>query len=264
MSIPAEFLFRTHRPSRERNVVSYETVASRAIELIDSKSPAVKHIKILDSEFAVRESKSLERRTSFLMAVLAAHENSQLVAESANACLEMTVKGWEAGHGSSDEGVAVLDHATRVGAFLEEGVLERGGRALLGLITAQLQQKEDFEALVRLSTVTPGLFAAPHRSLRSWSIEFREFLHRERFHLLEEIDDPDWLEEEMRVISRIALALEVDISEFEYDVEVRMDELRTGWEPDCEDELRELYQDEQDESDESDDEVIDSIFQSLL
>ena len=252
---------RTASLSRSRDVVNHEAVVRRAVELIDSTSPVV-HRKYEDSEnfHFRREPMNLERRTAFLMDVFAAHKNSQVVAGLANSALTATIGEWEAGRGLSNDGLSILNQAVKVEDLLKKGVLERAERALHGLITNRLQRKEDFEALVALSTQHPGLFEEPQRDLKSWGSEFGDFIEDQRDWLLLEIDDPDWIEEEMRVIRRIAEAFEMDISELEADAEYRIGELPIEWEPDSEDDIPELYSNPREESEE---EEMDALFQSL-
>ena len=100
----------------------------------------------------------------------------------------------------------------------------------------------------------------PESSLESWGVEFEEFLEGQRVWLLEDIEDPDRLREEMRVISQVAMAIGIDTSELEADADSRVEELREGWEPEDEDDMPELQSGPQDESDEAE---IDALFQSL-
>ena len=254
------FPFPIHVQTRNRNVVNYEVVASRAIALIDSTSPVVSRRRDKDSEYFQREPMSLERRTAFLLDVFAAHQGSPTVAASAKSALTATIEEWEEGRGSLRDGLELLSQAMSTEGLIHQNVLERAGRALLGFTARQLQQKEGFEAIVRLSTMNPGLFAEPQRSLESWSSEFENFLEFEQGWLLEELDDPDWLEEEVRVIGRIAAALGVDTSELEANAESRVEELRFDIEPDSEYDIPELHSDPREEWDEAE---IDALFQSL-
>ncbi len=254
------FLSQTPVQTRNRDVVNHEVVASRAIDLIDSTSPVVSRWRDEDSEYFQRKPMSMERRTAFLMDVFAAHQGSRAVVASAKSALTATIEEWEEGRGSRRDALELLSQAMRTEGLVHENVLERAGRALLGLTTSQLRQKEDFEALVRLSTLDPGLFADPQRSLESWSSEFESFLEGEQGWLLDELDDPDWLEEEMRVIGRIAAALGMDTSELEADAESRVKKLRIDRDPDSEDDIPELHSDPREELDETE---IDALFQSL-
>ena len=138
--------------------------------------------------------------------------------------------------------------------------MERAERSLLSLTTSRLQQREDFEVLVGLANLNPDLFAQPQRCLESWSSEFGAFLNGERVWLLEELDDPDRLGEEMRAICRIAEVLGMDIAELEADADSRIDELRIEWEPDSDDDIPELDSDPREESVEAE---INALFQSL-
>ena len=260
-SMPAMVLPRTHIGTRNRTVVSHEAVVSRAAGLIDSTSPLVRQQRSFEIFGTFhREQRNLEQRTSFLMAVLAAHRDSRVVASSANTCLARTADEWEAGRGSHIDGLELLNQAMKIEDLIDADVLERAGRALLGLTISRLQQSEDFEALVRLATVNPGLFAEPQRSLESWSSEFEHFLDGERSWLLEELDDPDHLEEEMMVISEIALEFGMDISDLEFDTERRIEELRSEWGPDFGSDIPRLYSNPTDKSGTG---QIDTLFQSL-
>ncbi len=91
---------RTHGQTRDRDVVNPEVVASRAIDLIYSASPVVGRRRDENSEYFQREPKSLERRTAFLMDVVAVHQSSRAVAASAKSALTATVEEWEVGSGS--------------------------------------------------------------------------------------------------------------------------------------------------------------------
>lgn len=249
--------------TRDRDVVDHEAVASRAVDLFDSNtSPVVQRLVGENSEYFQREPMSLERRASFLIDVFAAHQTAPIVAESAKSTLTATIEKWELGSGPPKDALELLNKAMRTEGLLPENVLERGGWALFSLITNRLQQKEDFAALVGLASLRPTLFVEPHRSLESWSSEFDGFLEDERAWLLEELDDPDWLEEEMRQFRQIASAIGMDISDLEADVENRKDELMIGWDldPDDYDYIPELPSDPQDELDVAE---IDALFQSL-
>ena len=242
------------------NVVGHEVVARRAADLIDSPSPVLSRWNISGLEILKKETKSLERRTTFLMDLFAAHQTSQVVAASAGSVLDAIVGKWKVGLGSPNEGLEMLKHAAKVKGFANEDVLEDAGRALYHLTTTRLEEKEDFEALIGLSTLDPRIFAEPQRALESWSSKFEIFLYGERDWLLEEIDDPDWLEDEIRRIGRIAAKLGMDISELEAAVESRMGDLRTEWECDSDADIPELHTHA---SHESEMEEVDALFQSL-
>ena len=259
-SMRTMFLSRTPIKTRNRDVVNHEVVASRALDLIDSTNPVVRGWRDGDSRYLEREPMSLERRTAFLMDVFAAHRTSRAVAASAESALTATIKEWEEGRGSPRDALELLSHAIGTECLHQEDVLGRAEQALLNLLKNCLQRKEDFEALVGLASLKPNLFMEPERSLESWSLEFEDFLEGQRVCLLEEIDDPDWLREEMREISQIALAMGMDISEIEADAESRVEELRVEWEPDSEDDIPELQSDPGEELDEA---RIDALFQSL-
>ena len=112
-----------------------------------------------------------------------------------------------------------------------------------------------------MATLCPNLFAEPLRTLESWNSEFEDILDSERDWLLDEADDPDWLKEEMRSISRIASAMGMDISDLEADVECRIEEMRSERKPENDNDLPDGYSElSEDPDDESE---IDALFQSL-
>ena len=259
-SMRTGFQSRTAIKTRNRDVVNHEVVASRALDLIDSTNPVVRRIWDGSSEYIERAPMSLERRSAFLTDLFAKHRTSRSVAASAQSAFGRTIKEWEEGLGSPRDGLELLSQTTHIEGLFRDDVLRRGEKALFDLITNRLQRMEDFEALVGLATLKPNLFMEPESSLESWGVEFEEFLEDQRVWLLEEIEDPDWLREEMRVISQVAMAIGIDTSELEADADSRVEELREGWEPENEDDMPELQSGPQDESDEAE---IDALFQSL-
>lgn len=259
-SMRTMFPSRTPIQTRNRDVVNDEVVASRAFDLIDSTSPVVRRLSDEDSEYFIREPMNLERRTAFLLDVFAAHQTSRAVATAAESALTATIEEWEEGKGSSRDALELLSQAIRIEGLLDENVLQRAEQALFNLTTNRLRLREGFQVLVALATLNPNLFMGSQRSLESWSFEFEDFLAGERVWLLGEIDDSDWLREEMREISEIALAMGMDISELEADAECRVEKLSVQWEPDSEDDIPDLYSDTGDESGEAE---IDALFQSL-
>ena len=72
---------------------------------------------------------------------------------------------WAAGRGSSSEGVDLLRQAKKVEALLPADALMRAEQALLSCISGQVEQAEDFTALVNLADLSPSLFAPPHSIL---------------------------------------------------------------------------------------------------
>ena len=245
-----------------RAVVNHEAVARKALDLIASPNPRLIRVTGASGEYLTRDSPSLERRVSFLASVLEDHGNSREVAAVAASGLEAALSLWEEGRGLPREAVQLLRQAKKVETLLPNGALIRAERALLGLISGRLDQAEEFTALVDLADLSPDLFAPPQRSLESWSSEFRAFLSSEEYWLLHDIDDPDWLDEELREIHGVADALGVDIAELAEQAEERSAELRYEAESEYDD-------DDWPDSDsaldrESDDAEIDALFQSLL
>ena len=245
---------------RNRDVVNQEVVASRALDLIDSTNPVIRRVKDGDSEYFMREPMSLERRSSFLMHVYVGHRTSRPIAVSAESAFTRTIEKWERGLGSPRDALELLSQATHFDSLIQEDVLRRGEQALFDLITNCLQRMEDFEALVGLANLKPNLFSEPEAVLESWGSKLEEVLEDQRVWLFEEIDDPDWLREEMKEIRQIAMAMRIDISELEADAESRVKELPAGWEPEEDHDMPELESGPQEESEEAE---IDALFQSL-
>ncbi len=245
---------------RVRDVVDYEAVASRAVDLFNSTSPVVSKWSDEDGDYSEREPINLERRAAFLLSVFVEHQTSQSVAASAKSALVATIEAWEARHVSPRNALGLFRQVMRHEGLLDKDVLDRAKEAFWGLATSRLRQREDFEVLVEVAQIYPSFFASPQRSLESWSTEFQDYLEGKRVWLLEELEDPDWLEGEMRYIGRIASAMDMDISKLEAEAESRLEELRTEWEPDSDYEMPELDEDPREESDGTE---IDALFRSL-
>ena len=247
---------------RERDVIDNEAVAARAVTLLSSDSPMVRRRWWSeDSQYYEREQVSFERRTAFLMAVLAAHQASRTVFKSASFAVATTIQVWEKGQAPPSDALELFNQIKAVGGLLQENFSERAERALLNLTTGRLEDTQGFKVLVDLATLCPNLFAEPLRTLESWNSEFEDILDSERDWLLDEADDPDWLKEEMRSISRIASAMGMDISDLEADVECRIEEMRSEREPENDNDLPDGYSElSEDPDDESE---IDALFQSL-
>ena len=257
------FSFRTHTESRNRDVVNQQDVVSRAIDLIDSSSPVVRRVRLSTDEDSVRIIRApvnLERRTAFLMRVLAEHPDDQAAAVSANSGLAAATDEWEAGRGSPVDGVELFNQANKVEDMLDKGLFERAETSLLLRITSQLEQPEDFEALATLYIQNPRPFQKLQRNLKWWADEFEYFIEGERDWLLKQLSDADWLEQEIGNIMRLAEAFEMDVTELELDVENRLEDLRAGWEPAFDDDLPEFYTDPTGDQDEQ---AVDALFQSL-
>lgn len=211
---------------RSRRVVNHEKVTTKALELITSPSPAVRRSIVVDPENSGREPVNLARRVTFLMTVLAEHPESQVVATSASEGFGAIIAEWEAEMGSPTSAVQLLRHATRLRAALGEARLDKAGRAVLSLITGQLQTRTDFELLVELESLYPELFHSPNRRLDSWSDELQPILESDVESLLLLQDDPDWIEYEMDEIRSLADAIGVDMSDMEYSVEDHIEQLQ--------------------------------------
>ena len=250
--------------ARKRMVVNHEKVASRAIDLMTSPTPVITWYRDEECTYAERERMNLERRVEFLMTILAEYPANRSIGASSRVALGTVVTEWESGRGSTSDGVKTMARSIRARESLPEDDFARAERALFSLITQRLNQTQDFQALVELASLSTHLFDYPNRSLEFWRTEFEDFLASERSWLLEDIDDPDWLDAEMREIRRVADALGSDINELETLAEDRSDALRTEWEPEIDSDIRELYPDSEEQPDEDEErEEIDALFESL-
>ena len=245
-----------------RDVLDHEDVACRAVDLLMTPSPKGGRWVSEDSGYYHREPMSLERRISFLLDIFAEHQNNPRVTASANSALTITIEEWEAGRCSLSDALRLLVQAMKMVGFPPNNLIERAERALFKLTLDRLQQREGFEVLIGLTTLRPHLMSEPQRGLELWSSEFEGFLENERVWLLEEIDDPDLLEDEIRELGEIASALGVDITELEADAEDRRDVLLDSldWEPDDYDFLRDSHSDPTDEQEVTE---VDTLFYSL-
>ena len=242
--------------------VDHETVASRALDLIASSNPQLTRVTGAGGDYFRRDSASPEHRAAFLVSVLAEHQESHKIAAATASALEAARTEWAAGRGLSSSGVYLLEQVKNVETLLPADALMRTEQALLSRISGQFEQTEDFTALVNLADLSPSLFAPPHRHLESWGGEFRDFLSDMRGWLLEELDDPDWIESELRVIGNVAAALGVDVTELVAVAEERIDELRyenEDFRPD--DDWRESFSAARSETNEA---KVDALFRSLL
>ena len=259
--------------NREKTVdVDVGSLATKALEVIDSRNPRLSQGMDDGHLYLRRDSQSLEYRAAFLVGIFAGNRLNSRVASVVSEVLESCVLKWEKRRGVSNECVYLLRRAKEVQEALPSNIVARLENALFNLITDGLHQTEDFAALLELEVLSPGLFKPPHRSIKSWRAEFRVFLTGEREWLLSDCDDPDDIEYAVSEIEHVADALGEDIRELVIAAQRHMNEMRgyDEYEPD-EDMLRELYAGEHD-SDESHSasgwqdttKEIDSLFQSLL
>ena len=158
----------------------------------------------------------------------------------------------------------LLRQAKKVEALLPADALMRAEQALLSCISRQVEQAEDFTALVNLADLSPSLFAPPHRHLESWEGEFRDFLSDMRGWLLQELDDPDWIESELNLIGGVAEALGVDVTQLVAAAEERIAELRLEEEDSRHDDDDDWRESNSAPESATDEEEVDALFQSLL
>ena len=249
---------------RERQLVNHEKVSNRAIELITGQSPVVRTLQDRPSEYAEREQADLGRRAVFLLNLLEGHPTSPVVAESAAKGLGTVVDDWAARRGTPNDMVDIIRQAVKVREFFDQDVLNRAEQMVFNLITSRLEDTQDFEALVELARLDTDLFISPNRSIESWAGEFEEYLDGERDWLLEEIDDPDWLDSIMSDIRGVANTLGVDIADLDYLADDRIQKLRENLQPDFDDDMPELYsRSEEGPDEESSEEEVNTLFQSL-
>ena len=252
-------LGKRNRGVLSRIVIDHEKVARRAIELIEGPSPSLKLVIGTPNEYLTRDSPRLERRAEFLVSVLAENQTSRTVAEATTTALDVCRKAWSAGRGSSTEGVDLLRKAKEVENLLLGDMLIHAEREFLGFVSGQLEQTEDFAALVDLAYFS-DLFSPPHRGLKSWGSEFEDFLDSYQDCLLED-DDPDWIEQEMDNIRRVAEDLEADIDELTSATDELITKLRMEEEDKDDGDWRKSHSIPQDESAAGE---VDALFQSLL
>ena len=250
-----------HILARDRDVVDSEAVASRAGELLSSSSPVVENWDYGNSRRSKKQSVNLERRTAFLLSILAAHPSSPAIVASASWAIGVTIQAWERGQASQSDALELLKEMKTVEGLLQENFSVKAGRTLLNFIASRLQNSQGFKSLVDLATLLPSLFAQPRRTLESWGSDFEDFLDSERNWLLDDLDDADWLEYEMQSISKIGSAMGIDISELESEAEFRIEVLREKCEPEEEEGLPTTHSEPLEEFD---DVEVDALFQSLL
>ena len=243
-------------------VVDPEPVASKALDLIGSSNPRLIRVTGIGPDYLRRDCPGLERRAAFLADVLSKHRTSRVVATSAASALATTRAEWEAGRGSASEGIDLLKQAKKVDTLLPRDALLQAEQAFLSFIPGLLDETEGFTALVALADLTPQLFESPHRSLESWAKEFRDFLELEESWLLNELDDPDLIEQELGEVASVADVLGVDIGETLAAAEERITELESKLAyQNYDDDWRRLSLETEQATSE---EEIDALFQSLL
>ena len=247
---------------RGPDMVDNQDVSLRASHLLYSNSPVVATWGFDDSRRFEKQPVNLERRAAFLLGILAACPSSQTALEATLLALEAIIEHWSKGLRSADEAVRLLEQIRPVKELLPEEASMNAEKAALNWITNMRLDSEVFQAIADLAELCPYLFSEPQRTLESWGPEFEEFLESERDWLLQELDDPDWLEQEIRSFSRIGEALGSDTSELEWKAENRIEELRNICEPESVEDLPAVQSRLQDES--GIEAEIDELFLSLL
>lgn len=246
--------------NRSRDVIDDEALVRRAVDLVKSPVPGLQ--RLWNRSAVVGQTRPMipERRTAFLLEVLAEHPTNQVFATATTELLTATIESWGDGRGSLGESLQLLKQSMEIEGFLEHGTLEKAQRCLLRLIENRDRDKEVFQAVVRFSKLEPVLLPKREFDPDFWRSEFDEFLDGERYWLLEESDDADLLEQEIWELGRIAEALGTDIASLEAETDERIKQLQSGWTPDDDDDWRDFYDEDDDGSEVAE---IDSLFQLL-
>jgi hypothetical protein len=221
----------------KENLIDVGTLAAKGLELIDSPSPLLTRFVGDGPSYMARSYRSLEERALFFVRLFAEHQYNPTVASAATAVLQTCRVKWEDGRGLSREGVNLIKGARELQAFVNDGTIDILEHALFGLCSARLEQTSDFAALVEIAHMNSSLIASPMRSLESWRSEFREFVNSEMTWLLDDVDDPDLIEQEFDAIHSVAEELGEDVSEYSNAVVCRVAYLRDhqDYEPDEDD-----------------------------
>ena len=252
--------------------VDVGSVATKAMELIDSTNPRLRRGMDNGHVYLRRDSSSLEYRSAFLLSLFSENRSNSTVAATVSTVLESCVLKWEERRGVSNECVYLLRRAKEVEDALPANIVGRLERAVVDFVSGRLHQTRDFAALAELAILSPGLFEPPHRSIESWRAEFQVFLGEQKTWLLEDFDDPEGIEYEVTEIQRVAEAFDEDVTDLVAAAECRVSELQEydDYEPD-EDTLRELYAGEYESPElysasglQATKEQVDALFQSLL
>ena len=265
-ALPAKWLRGAMVGERTRNVVNADAVVKRALELLESSCPIVSNYRDRDShvDYFKPTPVNMERRVAFIMSLLAAYSNSRVVASAADSAFETLIEAWNKGRRFPSEALDLFDKVNKIEAFSNTELIERAKVSIYNMITSSLHGTDDFEALVDLFDLSPDLFGEPYPDIGSWSTQFSAFLENEKSWLLDDLDDPDWLEEETGKIAKVARIIGVDTSELESEANRRIDNLRSEWDPDDEDNMPEYSADATEKDSESVEAEIDSMFRSLL
>ena len=228
--------------AQERVTINAGTLATKGLELLCSPSPLlIRHVGE-GPTYMVRDNRSLEERASFFIRLFDEHRFNPTVSSAATTVLETCRLKWEDGRASSRAGVRLIRSAKELEALFTDGTMASLEHELFGLCSGRLEDTDDFATLVELAHMNSGLVSPPHRSLDSWRSEFREFVHGEMTWLLDDVDDPDLIEEQVHAICLVAEELGQDISEFDEAAGCRIAYLRDHqeYEPD-EDEWPQTY-----------------------
>ena len=142
--------------SRGRVVVNSDVVVTKALGLINSDSALVSRVTGANGYYWIRDSPNLERRSAFLIAVLAKNQTSRVVVAAARFGLKLCQNEWRAGRGSSEEGLVLLRAAKEAAMVLGSGRFKAAAQAFVSLITERFDQIEDFTALVEVCDLCPS------------------------------------------------------------------------------------------------------------
>ncbi len=248
--------------SRRPVILDNAMLAEKAFDLIQSDSPKLTNRVGLYPDYSTQEASILERRASFLVGMLNDNNSDHVVTQSAVCALNDCSKAWMVGRGSATGGIQLLRTAVSVADHLSADDVQRAERAFLHFVTNRLEETEKFTVLIHLADLSPRVFVPPNRSINSWRTEFRELVTYQESWLLCDLDDPDWIEQEINALEDVAEAMGENITLLSEQAEERIMELRAEheYEPD-DDEWRGSSVAPRGEGTMSE---IDALFQSLL
>ena len=207
-------------------MVPVEAVAEKALSLFEKIDLDLARVNRSADDQWKRNSASVERRAAFVADMLNKHQGVANLIGVLTEMLAVIRKRWIAGVGSPTDGVSLIGSVKPIDHLLPIDFLKVGGADLLALISNRLESNDDYLAMVRLSEIAPFLLSPPRPELNDWTADFLEHLKQEEDWLCFQLDDPDWIAQELQELRTVADAMSIDISEFESKVENRVWELQ--------------------------------------